>query len=547
MLEFRKEIFADERDDDLNEIGQPTQRQDMLGHVTGRTRFFDDHAFDGLLHLKVVRSPHHHARIRSIDTAAAERVSGVRRIIRGADVPHNLNTLLSLIGFGRDDEPALAEDTVRYVGEPVIAIIADSEAAAYEAVNAVRVDYEPLPHVLDVEEALAPGAPQVNPAYAGNAFEYHGRYNHQKLRFGDVEKGFAEADHVLEERYQMSPIEHAPTETNGSIAAPETNDRFVVHTSTQALFFSLGTSAKLLDIPSNRLHFIGGTVGGGFGGKVDTLTEPLSILGAMLTGAPVRYVLNREEEMQAGPPRGAERWYIKDGVMKDGRIVARHVRGYFDAGAYTRLSSYAGHKCTGHIPGPYTIPNVSSDVYCVYTNRTPATAMRGFGVTGVDFALECQMDKLARAIGMDAIEFRILNAYRDGDMKAHRREAKNCALIECCQVAAEKAGWPIRDEFKQMSSLTGGGGERAIMPLNAPGRFDTSQPAAAQPPAQPVPAAPPPPPQPAPPPPAATQPATPAAVQPAPTEPPAPPPEPPAQPDQKRTYRFSSVVGTRRR
>ncbi len=538
MLEFRKEIFADERDDNLNEIGKPTQRQDMLGHVTGRTRFFDDHAFDGLLHLKVVRSPHHHARIRSIDTSAAERIAGVRRVIRGADVPHNLNTLLSLIGFGRDDEPALATDTVRYVGEPLIAIVADSEAAAYEAVAAVRVDYEQLPHVLDVEEALAPGAPQVNPAYPGNAFEYHDLYNHQKLRFGDVEKGFALADHVLEERYQMSPIEHAPTETNGSIAAPEINGRFVVHTSTQALFFSLGTSAKLLDVPSNRLHFIGGTVGGGFGGKVDTLTEPLSILGAMLTGAPVRYVFNREEEMQAGPPRGAERWYIKDGVMNDGRIVARNVRGYFDAGAYTRLSSYAGHKCTAHIPGPYTIPNVSSDVYCVYTNRTPATAMRGFGVTGVDFALECQMDKLSRAIGMDPIEFRILNAYRDGDMKAHRREAKNCALIECCQVAAEKANWPIREEFKQMSSLTGGGGERAIMPINTPGRYDAPQPAAAQANVQPPPA-PPAPPPPAAPPPAAAQPAPPP-VQ------PTPPPQQP-QADQKRTYRFSSVVGTRRR
>ena len=194
--------------------------------------------------------------------------------------------------------------------------------------------------------------------------------------------------------------------------------------------------------------------------------------------------------------------------MNDGRIVARHVRGYFDAGAYTRLSSYAVHKCTAHIPGPYTIPNVSSDIYCVFTNRTPATAMRGFGVTGVDFSLECQMDKLARTIGMDPIEFRILNAYRDGDMKAHRREAKNCALIECCQVAAEKAGWPIRDEFKQMASMTGGGGERAIMPVNAPGSFERPQPqpAAAQPvPAQPVQA---PPPSPTPAPPATAQPAS---------------------------------------
>jgi CO/xanthine dehydrogenase Mo-binding subunit len=173
---------------------------------------------------------------------------------------------------------------------------------------------------------------------------------------------------------------------------------------------------------------------------VDTLTEPLCILGAMLTGRPVRYVFGREEEMQYGPPRGAERIYIKDGVMRDGRIVARKIRAYFDSGAYTRLSSYAAVKCAAHLPGPYTIPNVYGDVYCVFTNRTPATAMRGFGVTAMDFAIECQMDKLAHLVGMDPMEFRILNAYRDGDMKAHRREAKNTALIECVQVAWKGLG-----------------------------------------------------------------------------------------------------------
>jgi CO/xanthine dehydrogenase Mo-binding subunit len=276
---------------------------------------------------------------------------------------------------------------------------------------------------------------------------------------------------VLEDRYQMSPIEHAPTETNGSIAVPDTNGRFIVYTSTQALFFSLDTAAKINAMPSNQLHFIGGTVGGGFGGKVDTLTEPLAILAARLTGAPVRYRLSRHEEMQFGSPRGAERIYVKDGVMKDGRIIARKVRAYFDSGAYTRLSSYAVVKCVAHIPGPYTIPNVHADVFCVFTNRTPATAMRGFGVTALDFALECQMDKLAFATGMDPLEFRMLNAYRDGDMKAHRREAKNCALIECAQVAAEKANWPLRDEFRRMSSRTGaaahGGAVRTVAPAPA--------------------------------------------------------------------------------
>jgi len=175
-----------------------------------------------------------------------------------------------------------------------------------------------------------------------------------------VERGFASADHVLEQRYQMSPIEHAPTETNGSIAAPDTNGRYVVYTSTQALFFSLDTCAKILDVPSNTFHFIGGTVGGGFGGKVDTLTEPLAILGAMLTGVPCATSSAARRRCNMVRRAAAERIYLKDGVMRDGRIVARKVRAYFDSGSYTRLSSYAAVKCAAHLPGPYTIPNVTA-------------------------------------------------------------------------------------------------------------------------------------------------------------------------------------------
>jgi CO/xanthine dehydrogenase Mo-binding subunit len=231
--------------------------------------------------------------------------------------------------------------------------------------------------------------------------------------------------------------------------------------------------------------------------------------------------------MQYGPPRGAERIYIKDGVMRDGRIVARKIRALFDSGAYTRLSSYAAVKCAAHLPGPYTIPNVYGDVYCVFTNRTPATAMRGFGVTAMDFAIECQMDKLAHLVGMDPMEFRILNAYRDGDMKAHRREAKNTALIECVQVAAEKAKWPIREEFKRASSRRDGGGPRAIVtptPSDSRGRpvapaqqrttYDRPAATTREPPQEPPPPSP-------------------------------PPPRPPAP--SHGAARFSSVFGTRRR
>src|SRR6202522_2474940 len=191
MLELRKDIFADERDDNIKEIGKPTQRQDMLGHVTATSKYFNDHNLQGMLNLKVLRSHLPHVRIRRIDLSDAERHPGVRRIIRGADVPHNLNTLLSLINFGKDDEPTLAVDKVRYKGEPIVAVVADSQREAFEALDKIRVDYEPLPNVFDVEEAMKPGATVVNETYPKNTFTYHDIYDYQKLRFCDVERGFA--------------------------------------------------------------------------------------------------------------------------------------------------------------------------------------------------------------------------------------------------------------------------------------------------------------------------------------------------------------------
>ena len=454
-LDFRKEIFADERNDDLNLVGKPILRQDILGHVTGTSPFFDDHKFDNLLHLKCVRSPHHHARILSIDISNAEKMPGVKQIILAKDVPVNLNTLLSLLEFGRDDEPTLAEKKVAYLGEPVAAVIATSEQQALDAVAKVEVRYEELPAVFDVEEALKPGAPKVNEAYPDNHFIFNEGHSCQKLRYGDTASGFAQAAHIVEGRYQLRPIEQAPIEPNGAIAAPETNDRFVCYTPTQGLFFSVGTCAKILDVDLNKLHFIGGTVGGAFGGKVDSVCEPLAILGAMMTRQPVRYVLNRAEEMQVSAPRSAELWEIRDALAEDGRLLAREFKGWFDAGAYTRLTSYGVVKCTGHLPGPYTIPAVKSDIYCVFTNRTPSTAMRGFGVLGVDFAIERQMDKGARAVGLGPLEFRLINAYRDGDMKVTRRFASNTALVECIQVAAQKADYPLEMHYHKMSSKTG--------------------------------------------------------------------------------------------
>ena len=253
--------------------------------------------------------------------------------------------------------------------------------------------------MFDVEEALKPGAPLVN--------EYHGR-NYYRYDSGASCKASSAMCRRASERpiaswknaTSSSPIEHAPTETTGCIVVPDQNKRLTCYTGTQAIFFTLDNSSIILDVPGQRLHFVGGAAGGGFGGKVDCTVEPITLLAVMLTGRPVAFIYNRYEEMQISSTRAAERIYIKDGVMNDGRIVARQVRCYLDAGAYSRHSPYGAQKSAAHFPGPYTIPNVEIDCYCVYTNRTPSSSMRGFGVTIGDFAIEVQMDKLARVIGI---------------------------------------------------------------------------------------------------------------------------------------------------
>jgi CO/xanthine dehydrogenase Mo-binding subunit len=345
----------------------------------------------------------------------------------------------------------LAEDRVLYMGEPIVAVVATSEQAALAGAAAVRVTYEDLPVVLDVEQALEPDAFAIKP-HGKNHFVYEGHHC-RRIRFGDVEPAFAQADHVFEHRYESAPIEHAPTETTGCTVVPQADGRLKIHSDTQACFFTLDNAALILDVPFNKLRVVGGTVGGGFGGKVDVMVEPLACIAAMATNKPVKFVYGRHEEMQVSSPRAAERIYIKDGVMADGSIVARQVRLYVDSGAYSRHSPYGTTKAAAHLPGPYNIPNVHADCHCVYTNRTPSSAMRGFGVTIADFALESQMDRVANAIGMDPWQFRLKNAYRDGDMKAHRKVAEGTALIEVIQRAADLVGHDLPDEYKAMSSL----------------------------------------------------------------------------------------------
>ena len=434
----------------LREVGTSTPRRDSLSHVTGRTVYFEDHTFTGMLHLKMVRSPHHHARILGMDLSGAEKTPGFVRAITHRDVPFNYYTILRLIGIEPNDEPVLADDRVVYWGEPMVAILAESPQAATIAASRVKVEFEPLDAVFDVEEALKPGAPVVT-RQGFNYFRYEGHHC-RRVRFGDVEKGFAEADLIIERRWDTSPIEHAPMETTGCIAKPEGDGRFTVFTNTQALYFSLDNTALIVGLPAGRLHFVGGTVGGGFGGKVDVIVEPIATLGAMLTNRPVKFVYTREEEMRISSTRAAERIYIKDGVMRDGKILARQITLYVDSGAYSRHSPYGTTKAAAHMPGPYTIPHVRVDAHCVYTNRQPSSAMRGFGVTLGDFAIESQMDVVASVLGIDPLRLRLMNAYRDNDMKAHRKLVEGAALVEVIQKTAEMAGQKLDPDLAAMRS-----------------------------------------------------------------------------------------------
>jgi len=434
----------------LGIVGQSVHRRDGLGHVTGRTQFVDDVDYPGMLWISMVRSPVARGIIHNIDTSRAEAFPGVAAVVTAADVPNNWYTILGLIGVGPPDEPVLAHEEVMYEGEPICAIVAESESIGREAAMLVTLVIEELPPVLDMEAALAPDAPIIK-KWGSNTFTYDGM-DRRKLRFGDIDAGFAQADLIVEGTYQLSPIEHAPIETHACVVNPEPDGRLTVHTNTQALYFTLDNTGIILGIPSNRLRMIGGTVGGGFGGKVDVITEPITCIAAMKTGRPVKWRWTREEEMRFSSTRAAARMEYRDGVMRDGRIVARQVRSLQDSGAYHRHSPYGAQKHMANLAGPYAIPNVWLDVFCVYTNRQPASAMRGFGVTEASFAIEVQMEKIARTLGMDPFEIRLLNAYRNGQMRPVRKLVEDATMIETLQAAAEMVGHELPERYRAMHS-----------------------------------------------------------------------------------------------
>jgi CO/xanthine dehydrogenase Mo-binding subunit len=433
----------------LKVVGKREKRYDGLAHVTGQTRFVNDIAIPGMLTVKVFRSPVFKGKIKRIDISKAKKVKGVEEVITGHDVPNNRFGLIP-------DQPVLATDDVRFKGEPIVAVAACDEDTALEAVDRVKVDIEEEEAVFDPLEAIKPGAPRVRPE--GNILMF-GDSSCRKVVFGDIEAGFRDADEVIEGEYRHPTLEHAQLETQASLAVPEANGKLTIYTQSQAPYFHLGIICSVLQVPMSKVRYLGGTVGGGFGSKNDIHTDHVTAVLASRTGRPVKWHWTREEETLYSTYRGAWNIKIRDGVKKDGRIVARQIRSVREAGSYVSLNEYVLDKHCYVASGPYFVPNVYVEGYVVFTNKPPSSSMRGFGVTPITFATEVQMNKIAQALGMDPWEIRFVNAYREGDSTATCRVLDSVAMIEVMKTLAKKTGVRLAPHLEAMSSA-----KRSVQP-----------------------------------------------------------------------------------
>ena len=426
---------------DTQYVGKRLPRYDGMQHATGRTRYVNDIKLPGMLHVKAWRSPVASAEIKSIDISRAQKVPGVVVVILGKDVPVNL--------FG-GDQPVLADKEIRYIGQEVAVVAAETPEIARQAVSKIKVELEERAPILDPLKAMEPGAAKIRPE--GNLLPFDGK-DHYQVRKGDVEAGFRQADHLIENYFRTAAQEHSPIETQASIAYTDSMGRTHIYTVTQAVFFNQGTIAAVLNKPQADVHMIGGILGGGFGSKNDPHADHICAALSLHTGGrPVKWVWTREEEFVASTHRGATHLWFKDGVTKDGRIVARKIKMVRDGGAYASTNDYVIRKASSGVSGPYDIPNVWIDSYAVFTNKRPTSSMRGFGLYQGSFAWDVQMEKIAEAIGMDSWRLRFLNAIRDGDTSATGAVQHNCGLIEVMQAAAKRAGVSLDADLLAMSS-----------------------------------------------------------------------------------------------
>ncbi len=340
-------------------------------------------------------------------------------------------------------------DDVRWKGQPIAVVAAESEEAAQAAVDAIEIEFEEREAVLDMRTAADPDLEHFH--QWGPIYPHFGPHNHRRVRKGDIDKAFDEADLIVEGVYRPQAIEHCPMETQISLGVPEASGRLVIYSCTQAMYFSMGVVAAHLQLPLNKLKFIGGTVGGGFGAKVDTATESIVAVLALKARRPVKWRYTREEEMLTSSTRAPWHVEIQDAVTNDGWILGRRTLTLHDSGAYARFSPYGVTKHAFHHTGAYTIPSLRFDGFVVFTNRVPTSAMRGFGVTSVSLAVELHLSRVAELLGIDPLELRLKNANRIGDTTGNRVVMHDPSTVPVVLAAADAAGLELDDAYRAMT------------------------------------------------------------------------------------------------
>jgi CO/xanthine dehydrogenase Mo-binding subunit len=385
-------------------VGKDIQRLDGQEKVLGKGLFAGDLKMEGMLFGVVLRSEKFHARIRSIDTREALSTEGVVKVLTFRDIPGRN-------GFGviRKDQPYFAEDTVRFRGEPVLMVVAESERIAREAAGKIRIDWEEKEPILDPFEAAES---KISLHKGGNLL------CHKSVIKGDAKRGAEDAHVIIERTYSTQMADHVFLECEAGIGYPDPSGRIVVVSSTQNIHYKMKEVAQLLALPEERIRVIQAPTGGGFGGKLDVTVEGYAALGAFHTKKPVMVRYNREESMLANTKRHPLHMTFRTGAKKDGRLTLVEAKIVGDTGPYASYGEVVAMRAAVHATGPYEVPNVWVESSMLFTNNPVCGAMRGFGIPQTAFAHESQMDLVAEALGMDPLEIRMINGLRKGSATA---------------------------------------------------------------------------------------------------------------------------------
>jgi CO/xanthine dehydrogenase Mo-binding subunit len=426
-----------------NIIGQSIARIDAKGKVTGETMYSGDIVMPGMLYMKILFAGRPHAQVLSIDTSAAEALTGVIAIYTAKDVPINE------YGLQINDQPVLCgpgsikpgTDVVRFVGDQVAVVVADTEAIAAKAAKLIKVTYRDLPVLTDAEEALKPGALSIHPEIGPSNI-----CAHDKIRKGDVEAGFAQADVIVESEYRVPAQEHAYLQPEAGIAYMDEDGLLTIKAAGQWTHADQKQIAHSLNLPIDKVRVQYPAIGGAFGGREDMSVQIVLALAAWKLNRPVKIIWSRQESLIGHGKRHPMVIRAKWGATRQGKLTASETTFIADGGAYMYTTNKVLGNSTITQTGPYAIPNVKSDVIGVYTNNIPSAAFRGFGAPQAQFMAEMQMDKLAEKLNLDPVEFRLRNALRPGDtLDVQTPPPGPISTIQVIEAAARKAGWDNKD------------------------------------------------------------------------------------------------------